>query len=294
MTDPFTMVDLTICIPTYERHDFLLNAVKSCIQTVNLNIEIIIGDDSIKSMQQSFNNILLPSNYTIKYFHHKVSLGQSRNVDFLFKKSDSIFLILLHDDDQLLPDSIQSYWDKYLITQDTHAVYFGKQKLMNDTGELLPFKSIEDFNSFYGRSSINEGYQQDKIYLAMKAICPGSSFMIPVKFAKQIGYSFEYGDACDYDFIIKYALFETSNFFFLDNYISIYRLSENSITKNKLNNSIYYKHILLQKYNLTSKYFYKEIFKADFIYLLKFHLRANKHLEIPILLYRYYKYVLIW
>lgn len=286
-------IDITICIPTCERYDFLLNAIQSCIQIVNLNVEIVIGDDSINTTEHLINNIILPANYRIRYFHHKNSLGQSRNVDFLFKKADGLFLILLHDDDQLLPNSIKSYWDKYLITQDNDAVYFGKQKLMNNEGEILPHKFIEDFNSSFGRSFISEGYQQNKTFVAMKAICPGSSFMIPVKFAKQIGYSFNYGDACDYDFIIKIALIKTSSFYFLDNYISAYRLSEYSVTKNKLYNSIYYKHILLRDYNLTSNYYYKEIFSADFLYLLKFHFKAYKYSRIPLLLYNYCKIVLI-
>src|SRR6478735_8208443 len=99
---------VSICIPTYNRVAYFKDALASCLSQTLLPEEIIIGDDSTNDDTENYIvELQQAATIRIKYFRNKPSLKQAGNVNLLFSKVTADFTILLHDDDLLLPDSIQ-------------------------------------------------------------------------------------------------------------------------------------------------------------------------------------------
>src|ERR1700761_5759568 len=104
-----TLSLISICIPTYQRPDLLAEALESCFAQTYTQFEIVIGDDS-----QDVDTERLVAGYEIaypgriRYERHIPSLGQNRNVNDLFARARGSRLLLLHDDDRLLPDALRS------------------------------------------------------------------------------------------------------------------------------------------------------------------------------------------
>src|SRR5450631_3588539 len=143
---------ISVCIPTYNRLKTLREAVASCLNQSRLPDEIVIGDDSgsdetenwIKEMQ---NN----SAVKIRYYHNRPSLKQAANVNQLFSRAEGELLILLHDDDLLMPEAIQQLFSCFLEYPEIDAA-FGKQLLITDSG-VVDEAGSESLNRDYYRTS---------------------------------------------------------------------------------------------------------------------------------------------
>lgn len=99
---------LSILIPTKNRYNTLKPVLQGLIKDFNnQNVEYIIQDntlvnDEIISFIKSLNCD------KIKYFHESNSLSQSENCNFSVKNSSGEFLILIGDDDYVLPSIIDA------------------------------------------------------------------------------------------------------------------------------------------------------------------------------------------
>jgi glycosyltransferase involved in cell wall biosynthesis len=220
---------ITVCIPTFNRTDLLLQAVESCLKQTYQDIEIVISDDSDNDhTEQAVHRLNRPD--VIRYHRNKPSLGQNANVNRLFGLARGERLVLLHDDDLLLPDALEQMdacWQKNPFI----VACFGKQYLISMEGEMLQ-KESEGLNRHYRRTPEMAGLQTSAVWSAMVAQFPNNAYLVLTEAARRVGYRTreEVGDACDYDFGIRLALWY-GNFWFLDEYTAAYRLSEVSVTK---------------------------------------------------------------
>ncbi len=103
---------LTIGIPTFNRCNFLKNAIESilvqCKPEGSNEIEILISDNA-----SSDNTVLICNDFIkkhpniIRYFSHEKNMGFDKNVDSIFLHSQGEFVWLLGDDDELNPGAIE-------------------------------------------------------------------------------------------------------------------------------------------------------------------------------------------
>jgi glycosyltransferase involved in cell wall biosynthesis len=100
----------SILIPTYSRPEFL----KACIDSVLLNdfedYEVILADDSSPRVKEITEIIepYLRDYKNISFFQHSRNLGIAENWNFLVKKARGKYIILMGDDDKLLPSSLRT------------------------------------------------------------------------------------------------------------------------------------------------------------------------------------------
>lgn len=224
---------ISICIPTYQRPKLLKEALESCFAQQYEPIEIIIGDDSqddtteklVRDIQSSWNGKLY-------YTQNTPSLGQAGNVNMLFERANGERLVLLHDDDLLLPNALVDLARCWEIEPELTAA-FGKQYFITMTGEILHSKS-EEVNNFFSRAAEIEGLHTSIIKSALLQQFPNNCYMILSSAARSIKYreKNEVGNACDYDFGIRLAL-DFDKFYVLNKYTAKYRLTDVSITNSK-------------------------------------------------------------
>jgi len=223
---------ISICIPTYQRPQLLKEALESCLIQQYEPIELIIGDDSKDNITENLVKELQAScKCKLRYVHNVPSLGQSKNVNMLFEMAKGERLVLLHDDDLLLPNALVDLAKCWQTHPELTAV-FGKQYIISMTGKILHQES-EGLNKAYYRTVEMEGLQPSAIESALLQQFPNDGYMILSSAARRTKYKreSEVGDACDYEFGIRLALaFE--NFYFLNQYTAKYRLTNVSVTSN--------------------------------------------------------------
>jgi len=226
---------ISICIPTYRRADLFRQALQSCFAQTYSSIEIVIGDDSTDDATEAVIGQLTPSRRAaLQYCHHLPSLGQNRNVNDLFQRARGSRLVLLHDDDILLPDAVQllaALWEK----RPALDVAFGKQYLIEQNGTAAPPISVETLNSGYGRIHANAGRQMIPVIAGITRMFPNDGYMVSTALARSIGYRpmEEVGHACDTDFGLRLCA-AARELWFLDEFTMKYRMSEESISKHSI------------------------------------------------------------
>lgn len=220
---------ISVIIPTYNRPDFLLVAIKSLWEQNLLPDEIIIGDDSNNDeTERLVEHLLIPNSpVPIIYYHHKPSLRQTMNVEFLLQKASCELLLLLHDDDALLPSCLELLIEP-LIQHPEVTASFGKLYLMNNSGEIIE-GAEKRLNEKFCRTSDREGIVDGDLAGTIQMF-PSNSFLVRTETAKQVGYS-DGGRAGDaVDFYFGFRLGKNRKFYYVDEFTSKYRCSLNSVS----------------------------------------------------------------
>jgi len=195
-------------------------------------LEIVIGDDSPDEQTENLVlDIQKECSIPIVYTRHSPSLGQAANVNFVYDKARGDKIVLLHDDDLLLPNALEdlnSCWD---LHPDLVAAY-GSQYIISEDGIINQQRSLK-LNQMFFRTSDRAGLQGSALASAILHQFPNDCFMVLASAAKDIKYRSyqEIGNGGDFDFGVRLSL-KYPNFFFLDRYTAKYRLSKMAVSRN--------------------------------------------------------------
>jgi glycosyltransferase involved in cell wall biosynthesis len=256
-TSPHSLI--SICIPTFRRPDLLAEAVDSCFFQTYSPFEVVIGDDSPDGDSERLiagYQALHPGR--IRYKRHVPSLGQNANVNDLFARAEGGRLLLLHDDDLLLPNALANLaklWED-LPTLDAA---FGKQVLIEHDGRPTAQERTDALNEGYHRVASNAGRQTTPVIAGLSRMFPNDGFLVTTKLARVIGYRSiqEIGHACDTDFGIRLCV-AARDVWFLDEFTMQYRLTRESISKHSIVAPYAYDMLMTLKVPLAAEVMLKE------------------------------------
>ncbi|RZK36511.1 MAG: glycosyltransferase [Hymenobacter sp.] len=231
-------MNISICIPTYNRLDVLQHAIASCLNQTRRPYEILIGDDSsVSDTEEWVNTSLKEANVRIRYFHNSPSLRQARNVNSLFMNSEGDLTVLLHDDDALMPTALETLY-KCFVEHPEIDIAFGKQYIMSNEGVINEADSVLLNEDFY-RTAAYEGLKLSPLEAGFLQQFPNDGYMIKSQIVKEVQYDEGTGDACDFDFGLQLGR-GNYKMYFANNYTNCYRISASSVgTKADNNASIY-------------------------------------------------------
>lgn len=103
MTDPL----VTIAIPTYNRADgYLFGALTSAVAQTYRNLEIIVSDNC--STDDTQHVVRSVTDERIRYVRHPENIGAVNNWNFCVDQAKGVYFLLLHDDDLIDPDYVDS------------------------------------------------------------------------------------------------------------------------------------------------------------------------------------------
>lgn len=102
------MTFLTIGIPTKNRVD-LLSELLDDIEMYQVDIPIVISDNSDLNDTANLINQYV-GRLNIQYIHTQKSLSQAENFNLLLKNVSTKYVVMIHDDDRLLPISLATYF----------------------------------------------------------------------------------------------------------------------------------------------------------------------------------------
>ncbi|WP_145578379.1 glycosyltransferase family 2 protein [Yersinia mollaretii] len=125
---------LSIVIPCYERDTFLAEAIESVIPYKNI-CEIIVLDNA--STNENIKKIC--GNYTdVLYIKNKKNLGLFGNWNKAFNVSRCEFVLILGDDDILLPSFIEGFY-KTIEKRTQVDIYYSKFKCIDMLGKEIDY-----------------------------------------------------------------------------------------------------------------------------------------------------------
>ena len=109
------MVKVSICIPTYNRSDYLKYSVNSVLAQTYTDFELIICDDG--STDDTPNVVNSWKDSRIRYLRHPKNIGRSRNMRSGFDAAVGDYFIKFDDDDALTSE----FLEKTVQVLDSHA-----------------------------------------------------------------------------------------------------------------------------------------------------------------------------
>lgn len=222
------MSNVSIVITTYKRPVLVLDAIGSCINQTKLPYEILVGDDSPDNLTaDAIATLANTSSVPIRYIHNVPSLKQSRNVNMLFKEATGDKIVLLHDDDLLLPESLETL-AKVFEEHPSVSIAYGKQQIISENGEIDPVSSISFNEDFYRRAEL-EGSVLTPFEAGMSQQIPNNGYMIKTEVAQQLLWRTDIGDGCEYDFGFRLGVAGYKTYF-VNKFLGMYRLSAQSIS----------------------------------------------------------------
>jgi glycosyltransferase involved in cell wall biosynthesis len=211
--------------------------LRKCIQSIFdqtlLPQEIVIGDDSSNARTADMIQAMeIPGSISLVYWRNEPPIGQSRNVQRIFEASTGGWLVLIHDDDWLLPAAL-----KHLTSplREGHRVdvVFGSQLIARADGSIDQNASVR-LNSSYYRTAEHCGIQSDPVWSAAIQQFPNNGYLVRRASAITVGYHRDgIGDGCDYVFGIELAL-AGARFFCVPVDTTVYRLSPTSVARGRV------------------------------------------------------------
>jgi glycosyltransferase involved in cell wall biosynthesis len=96
---------VSICIPTFNRPDYVEEAIRSCLAQTFQDFEIIVTDNSTDDLTEQ--RILALDEPRIRYIWHGRNIGSSANVIGNLRMASGEFIKLLMDDDVLEPECLE-------------------------------------------------------------------------------------------------------------------------------------------------------------------------------------------
>ena len=153
------MATIAVCIPTYNRVEYLKRAIASCVYECNsYGIKIYIQDNASTDSTQKFVTEL--ENPIISYERNEKNIGIVGNINKLFDRTEEDYLLFLTDDDYLLPGAIKLILNFIQSNEidffsSDMGVYLEKSKKMyissscNKTGILTNEESVDVYISSF-------------------------------------------------------------------------------------------------------------------------------------------------
>lgn len=239
------MFKISIVITAYKRPAELVEAVRSCIEQTYPPFEIIIGDDSPDDLGvKAIEPLLASTKLTIRYLHNQPSLGQANNTNMLFNEAKGDKTVLLHGDDLLLPDSLETLVS---VFQDHPEVdiAFGKQYIIDDDGVISPSSSLS-YNVDYFREKEFEGAKLTPFEAGLGQQLPNNGFMINTSIVKSIKWRNDLGNGGEFEY--GFRLGEKGyKMFYVDKFLGMYRVSKSSMMYTKTEDSALQAYLILSQ-----------------------------------------------
>jgi glycosyltransferase involved in cell wall biosynthesis len=262
--DPLTINNMvkpliTIAIPTYKRLHYLKDIYSSILQIKYPSIEIIISLDVDVNTNNPDKEILdwliaiQKSDKRIFSFVTERNKGLSNNWNFLVEKARGEYIMILGDDDRLLPNTISELYEGIVAGAD---ISFSNHYLIDKDGNRLP--DSESNTKKFNRHLLQEGIVENiEKYIWLNAV-PISASLIRTDILKQIGFPADMNTP-EIVFFLKAAQ-ANARFYFSEKYLVEYRVHAGSATSSGL----YLEKLFecLQSFPVSSK---NSIYKRQFL-----------------------------
>jgi glycosyltransferase involved in cell wall biosynthesis len=154
---------VSVITPTYNRSEYLRQAIASALGQTYGNIEIIVSDncsdDDPRTIVESF------ADDRIRFFRHPSNLGMIANTLFAFQQARGKYVACLLDDDLWEPEFLATLVPP-LEANPELALAFCDHSVINASGAIDP-SATEQCSQIFKRATLAAGIHQPFYQLAM-------------------------------------------------------------------------------------------------------------------------------
>jgi glycosyltransferase involved in cell wall biosynthesis len=218
---------VSICLPTCNRPELIVECIDSCLAQTYDNLEIVIGDDSKDARTEQLITARYAQEPRVRYTMNQPPLGQARNVASLFGRASGDKILLIHDDDLLTTDGVEKLVSLWKLHPQLDAA-FGDQYEAGHDG-TIDFEASRHLNAAFRRTKDAEGLQAQPGRTGLVQMFPNNGWMANADLVKRIGYDEQYGICCDFVFGTELCL-AAREVFYLHDYVSVYRKTATSVS----------------------------------------------------------------
>jgi len=210
---------VTIAIPTFKRTDLLKEAIESAINQVGYSdYEIIVVDNNPERNCNTEKLMLTFSNSRLSYYKNSENLQMAGNWNRCFELAKGEYVVLLHDDDLLLPEFLKVGMNILTNNKDIGILKPRNYEFETQISQLS-IDSIPKLNC-----KLNRVYDISFYYGQIIGV-PSGMFYKKEYVLKIGGYNQDFFPNLDYCFNVLFA--DHYNITFLNQYLSLYRIFEN-------------------------------------------------------------------
>lgn len=173
---------ISIVIPAYNA-DYLKESIQSAInQKFSLEYEILIVDDLGRGNEETLPYLESIKANNIRYYRNARNIGLFGNWNRCITLARGKYIVYLHSDDCLVPDTLQTLWDAHKnLTEETAVI--GRFVTLDKDGKV----SFRYKKKRYGCIRTKDGYLIDKFGLIHNDLCNGCGSLINKDCIMKIG-----------------------------------------------------------------------------------------------------------
>ena len=209
---------ISICIPVYNKPEYVLRAIQSIAKQDHKNVEIILSDDSPSSALKLAIQPYI-SELDIKYYHNQPALKSPMNWNNALDKATGDFYMLLHQDDWLESEKALSTFLKAFSDNPSVGFVFCKNTAIQPDGQVITLQAI--------RSLLKDMSKRPHHILRANVIGPPSNTMLRKEIA--IRYDESYIWLVDVDYYVQ-LLTKGYKYLYLDQHLVSIGLHEDQTT----------------------------------------------------------------
>jgi glycosyltransferase involved in cell wall biosynthesis len=218
---------VSIVIPTFERPDYLKEAVASALAQTYPNIEVLIGDNGAAGATLGWDSVFA-GDPRVKYGRNPRNLGISGNFNALADAAQGEFLVAIGDDDRLLPEFASRLVEEM---GPEVSLAFCNHYLIDNNGLRLEVGSHEETRR-YGRDRLQPGVLESAQVAAWQQSVAISAALMRTADMRRLRFR-EDLNTPDTEFFIRLAQ-EGAAFAFVPDYLAEYRVHAASTTSSGL------------------------------------------------------------
>jgi glycosyltransferase involved in cell wall biosynthesis len=237
----------SICIPTYNRANYLKEAIESVLEQTYSNFEIVVYDDgSTDDTEQVIKNF---KDRRITYVKGKINKGRPFARNRCINLAKGNWIVWLDDDDKIEPELLSIYAVNILKFPDVSIFYPKYVKVFEENNSSTFLSEIVDF--YENRSNLLRT-------LVRKSPIPNPGVCVKKKIYSKFGkYNENFTRAQDYEFwlrVLPYVKVKRVEYTGV-----LYRIHSNNISTNTLTMDFSYESIA--KRTFLNKFSLEEIYK---------------------------------
>lgn len=154
-----TLPLISVCIPTYNAKDSIINTLNSVINQTYKHLEIIICDN--QSTDNTVELIQTIEDKRIQLSVNSENFGMVGNFNIVLSKANGVFVKLLCADDVIEADCIEKQVNAFLDNPNSNIVMVTAEKyVINDKGKCMFIKRFPGKAGIYqGENAIRKSFR---------------------------------------------------------------------------------------------------------------------------------------
>jgi glycosyltransferase involved in cell wall biosynthesis len=218
---------ISVCIPAFNRPEYLRETIKSVIEQSYQNIEVIISDDAspidLSIIVREFND------QRIKYYKQEKNIGFIKNWNFCINKSNGEYIKILGDDDILNNNCIED--ELKILTTNKVNFICSNYDTINENGDIIINKNFNShsFRLLKKSGLINENELLKRYFLGKIRIGLPSAITFKKEIINEVGL-FDEKIGCPADIDMWMRIINKNILYYNDNFLLKMRRHSNNLS----------------------------------------------------------------